>query len=90
MDTMDWSSCFICQAHKSNEETVKPSLFIKLRNNPEILYACYKVKGNIEELSELDELFDCVVLFNICDVVKLMMTNYVVGQNMVGQNITKT
>ena len=56
MDTMYWSSCFICQAHKSNEKTVKPFLSIKLCNNPEILYACYKVKGNIEELSKLDEL----------------------------------
>ena len=53
---MYWSSCLICQAHKSNEKTVKQSLSIKLRNNPEVLYACYKVKGNIKELSKLDEL----------------------------------
>ena len=68
MDKMDWRSCFICQAHKSNEKTVDPSLSIKLRNNPERLYACYKeVKDNIEELSELDELPDFVVLGKNCD-----------------------
>ena len=55
-----------------------PSLSIKLRNNPKILYAWYKVKSNIVELSKLDKLSDCVVLGSNCDVVRLIVTKSVV------------
>lgn len=61
--TRDWSLCFICQLEKSNEKTLNPSSSIKLRNNPEKLYACYKeVTDNIQELKELGELPDFIVV----------------------------
>ena len=66
MDTRDWSLCFICQLEKSNEKPVDPSSSVKLRKNPEKLYACYKeVTDNIQKLKELGELPDFIVVSDI-------------------------
>ena len=94
METRDWNLCFICQLEKSNEKTILPSSSVKLRNNPEKLYACYKeVTDNIQELKELGELPGFVVMHNISgggndggdsgsggapNVLQLMMSNPVV------------
>ena len=48
METQDLNLCFICQLEKSNEKTLLPSSSVKLRNNPEAVYVCYKgVTDNI-------------------------------------------
>lgn len=46
-----------------SEKTLNPSSSIKLRNNPDKLYACYKkVTDNIQEVKELGELPDFIVV----------------------------
>ena len=66
LDTRDWSLCFICQQEKSNENVLDHSSSIKLRNNPEKLYVCYKeITNNIRELKELGELHDFVTVNDV-------------------------
>jgi hypothetical protein len=48
---------------KTKKTTLNSSSSVKLRNNPEKLFACYKeVTDNIQLLKELGELPDCIIM----------------------------